>query len=225
MAVTDANTKTQRFAGKATRPTSRGPLIALAAVLVVVFAIAMDTKVVVVGSKEDARQEAFNPDRFGQQEFPRIRDMVAGKAPEASVLAKELAENKKAAIADYGTVAGAFPVMPVRFSGVVSKGASGIFTAQVEGLPEGTTVRVQTGPAINGTELRDIVGDISFGQFKNQIEYQDAGAGINRAMASSVLSDLDRDTLEGKTIEVVGAFTMINPKNWLVTPVSLEVKP
>ena len=225
MAVTDANTKTQRFAGKATRPTSRGPLIALAAVLVVVFAIAMDTKVVVVGSKEDARQEAFNPDRFGQQEFPRIRDMVAGKAPEASALAKELAEDKKAAIADYGTVAGAFPVMPVHFTGVVSKGASGIFTAQVEGVPEGTTVRVQTGPAINGTELRDIVGDISFGQFKNQIEYQDAGAGINRAMASSVLSDLDRDTLEGKTIEVVGAFTMINPKNWLVTPVSLEVKP
>ena len=94
----------------------------------------------------------------------------------------------------------------------------------VDGMPDGYKIRVQTGPAINGTELRDVPGDIEFGAFKNQIEYQDAGAAINRAMSEATLSDLDRDSLSGKTISVTGAFTMINPKSWLVTPVALEVQ-
>ena len=67
-------------------------------------------------------------------------------------------------------------------------------------------------------------GDIDFGGFKNQIEYQDAGSGLNRAMSAATLNDLDRDSLPGKTIDVTGVFKLINPKNWLITPVQLEVK-
>ncbi|WP_292068785.1 DUF2291 domain-containing protein [Marivita sp. XM-24bin2] len=192
--------------------------------MVLLGAIALDTKVVAIGGDEDLRQQAFDPDRFGRDEFPRIRDFVTERAPDAGDLATELAADKSAAVADYGTMAGAFPVMPVELTGTVGEGKSGIFAVDVPGLPDGVSIRVQTGPAINGTELRDIVGDIEFGAFKNQIEYQDAGAGINRAMAAGVLSDLDRETLTGKTISVIGAFTMINPKNWLVTPVALEVQ-
>jgi predicted lipoprotein len=198
-------------------------MVALAGV-VLLGAIAFDTEVVTIGGESDLRQQAFDPDRFGVQEFPRIRDFVTGKAPDAVQLAEELANDKSAAIASYGTMAGAFPVLPVTFSGTVGEGKSGIFNVSVDGLPEGTGVRVQTGPAINGTELRDITGDIEFGAFKNQIEYQDAGAGINRAMAAEILADLDREALSGKTITVTGAFTMINPKNWLITPVSFEVQ-
>ena len=207
------------------RGPSKSLKISLAIAVALVAAIAMDTKVVVVGSKEDARQEAFNPDNFGQEQFPRIRAAVISKAPAAVLLAEKLADNKKAAVKEFGTMAGAFPVLPVHVTGMVGKGASGIFNVTVEGLPEGTKIRVQTGPAINGTELRDITGDIEFGKFKNQIEYQDAGAGINRAMSSQILGDLDRDALTGKVIDVVGVFKLINPKNWLVTPVSLEIKP
>ena len=207
----------------------RGPSkflkISLLAAIALIAAIALDTKVVVVGSQEDARQEGFNPDQFGAEQFPRIRDMVMQKAPAALLLAEKLADDKKAALKEFATMAGAFPVLPIHLTGVVGKGASGIFNITIEGLPEGTKVRVQTGPAINGTELRDITGDIAFGKFKNQIEYQDAGAGINRAMSSSILTDLDRDNLSGKAIDVKGVFKLINPKNWLVTPVSLEIKP
>jgi len=202
----------------------RRKVIAAIAVFALLSAIALDTKVVEIGGDGDLRQQAFDPDRFGRDEFPRIRDAVSARAPEAAKLAGELAADKKAAIDAYGTMAGAFPVMTVSFTGTLGEGKSGIFNIDVEGLPEGTLIRVQTGPAINGTELRDIPGDIEFGAFKNQIEYQNAGAGINRAMAVEVLSNLDRDTLSGKTISVTGAFTMINPKNWLVTPVALEVR-
>jgi predicted lipoprotein len=204
---------------------SRRPIYATVAVLGLVGLIALDTTVVQVGSDGDLRQQVFDPDRFGQDEFPRIRDIVTERAPEASALAAALAEDKAAAVADYGTMAGAFPVLPVTLTGVMGDGSSGIFGVTVEGMPEGTTLRVQTGPAINGTELRDIPGDIAFGAFTNQIEYQDAGAGINRAMAEAVLADLDRDALTGKTVTVTGAFTLINQANWLITPVALEVQP
>ncbi|CAG0909665.1 unnamed protein product, partial [Cyprideis torosa] len=62
-------------------------------------------------------------------------------------------------------------------------------------MPEDIRIRVQTGPAINGTDLRDIPGDIDFSNFKNQIEYQDAGSALNRAMSTAILQDIDRDSL------------------------------
>lgn len=215
--------KTGTVSASASKATRRKAITAIAAA-VLLGAIAFDTKVVTIGGDEDLRQQAFNPDRFGTREFPRIRDHVIDKAPDAPQLAEELVADKNAAIAAYGTMAGAFPVMPVTFTGTVADGKSGIFTVDVDGLPEGFGLRVQTGPAINGTELRDITGDIEFGAFKNQIEYQDAGAGINRAMAAEILADIDRESLSGKTITVTGVFTMINPKNWLVTPVAFEVQ-
>ena len=199
-------------------------VITAIAVLVLLGAIALDTKVVTIGGDGDLRQQAFDPDRFGRDEFPRIRDFVIDQAPDAALLAEELEADKTAATTAYGTMSGAFPVMTVTFTGSVGEGASGIFSVDVPDLPDGLMIRVQTGPAINGTELRDIVGDIDFGDFTNQIEYQNAGAGINRAMAAEILADLDRDALSGKTISVTGAFTLINPNNWLVTPVALEVE-
>jgi len=202
---------------------SRGQVVGGVALIVLLGAIALDTTAVRIGSDEDIREQAFDPDIFGQEQFPRIREFVAERAPEAADLAQALADDRSAAIEAYGTMAGVFPVMAVRLSGVVGEGRSGIFNVDVDGL-SGVTIRVQTGPAINGTELRDVVGDIEFGAFTNQIEYQDAGSGINRAMSSDVLDGLEREALSGTTISVTGAFTLINPANWLVTPVALEVQ-
>ncbi len=216
-------TTTSSISANATKTTRRRVIVALVAAGVLA-AMAFDTTVVSIGGEGDLRQQAFNPDAFGAQEFPRIRDFVSENAPDAVQLADELAADRDAAISAYGTMAGAFPVIPVSFTGTAGEGRSGIFEFDVDGLPDGVGIRVQTGPAINGTELRDITGDIVFGDFTNQIEYQNVGAGINRAMAAEVLSDLDRDTLAGQTVRVTGAFTMINPQNWLVTPVAFEVQ-
>jgi predicted lipoprotein len=120
--------------------------------------------------------------------------------------------------------AGVGPVFSTKFTGVVGEGKSGIYKIAVEGLPDTLTVRVQTGPAINGTELRDATGTIEFGQFTNQIEYQDAGSAINNEMKTEVLSKVDTAALPGKTIAVVGAFKLVNPKSWLLTPVRLDVQ-
>lgn len=203
---------------------SRRNLIVAGGAVALVAAMAVDTTVVRIGSDADLRERVFDPDAFGRAQFPRIRDHVTARAAAAPALAEKLAADKAAAIDAHGRMAGAFPVLAVSFTGTVGDGTSGIFGVDVDGMPDGTAIRVQTGPAINGTELRDIPGDIAFGDFTNQIEYQDAGAGINRAMAAETLAGLDRDALPGKTVSVTGVFTLINPANWLVTPVTFEVQ-
>jgi predicted lipoprotein len=200
-------------------------LIAGAAlVVVVVGAIALDTKVVRIGSEGDVRQQAFSPETYGSEQFPKIQADVEKRAVPAAELATAIAADKKAAGEKYGVATSTGPVFPVTLTGTFSTRKSSINEMKIDGLPPETVVRVQTGPAVNGTDLRDATGTIEFGQFTNQIQYQDAGSGINNEMKKAVLGGLDVDTLDGKSATVVGVFKLINPKNWLVTPVKVEVK-
>lgn len=199
-------------------------IASIAAAVIVIGAIALDTKVVQIGSAHDVREQAFSPEAYGVQEFPKIQAAVEQKAANAAGLATAIAADKKAAGEKYGTATSTGPVIPVNLTGVFGTRKSNYNEIKVDGLPPGIVVRVQTGPAVNGTDLRDATGTIEFGQFTNQIEYQDAGSAINNEMKKTVLAGLDVDTLSGKTATVVGVFKLINPKNWLVTPVKVDVK-
>lgn len=211
-------------APKAPAPSRRGLMIGAAAVFLLAGAIALDTTVVSIGSESDVRVQAFSPDTYGQQEFPRIQNFVREKAVAAEVLAPEVLADKDAAAQKYGTASSTGAIMFVTLTGVAGEPRSGVYPLTVAGVPEDITVRVQTGPAINGTDLRDAPGDIAFGGFKNQIEYQDAGSGINRAMKAADLDGIDTTNLTGKTVTVIGAFRLINPKNWMITPVEVAVQ-
>ena len=142
---------------------------------------------------------------------------------EAQELAEAIAADPEAAAAEYAVESSGGPVFSVTFTGVVGEGQSGIYEVDVEGVPDDLLIRLQTGPAINGTELRDATGEITFGQFTNQIDYQNAGSALNEEMKAAVLADIDSEALTGETITVTGAFTLINPESWLVTPVEVSV--
>lgn len=202
----------------------RTTLVVGLALSVLLVAMALDTRVVVIGSEDDVQDDVFNATSFGDAQFPAIRDSIIDRAVSAVVLAEAVQESATAAGAEYGVGEGIGPVIPVTFTGTAGEARSGIYPITVDGMPDGFTLRVQTGPAINGTELRDATGTIAFGQFTNQIEYQDAGAGINEAMKREVLADIDTSALEGREITVTGAFKLLNPKSWLVTPVRLDVE-
>lgn len=198
----------------------RGILVVV--ILAVVAFIALGTRVVPYGSEVAGAEQAFDAEAYGPEKFPEVRDAVAERAVEADVLAAALAEDKETAIAEYGVPSSGGTVFSVTMTGEFGESASGIYDFSVEGLPEGLTIRVQTGPAINGTELRDATGEITFGEFTNQIDYQNAAASLNEAMKAEVLEGLDTSALERTTATITGAFTLINPEAWLVTPVSVE---
>jgi predicted lipoprotein len=201
----------------------KGRLVIGACVVVVLAAMAWDTKVVEIGTEAELAG-GFSAETYGGEHFPAIRDSVEARAVEAGELASAVLEDSSAAGQKYGVGESFGPVVPVTFSGTFGEARSGIYTVEADGVPDEITIRVQTGPAINGTDLRDATGEISFGEFTNQIEYQNAGASINEAMKAAVLADIDTASLSGKTVSVTGVFKLINPKNWLVTPVSMEVQ-
>ena len=194
------------------------------AVLVLLAAMAVDTKVVKIGSAEDVQAGAFSAAAYGKAQFPKVQSAIESRAVDAAVLAAALAKDQTAAETQYGVPAPAGPEYSVKFTGKVGKQDSGVYDVSVPGVPETIHVSVQTGPAINGTDLRDATGLIKFGDFSNQIDYQNAGSALNAEMKNEVLSKIDAADLTGKTISVVGAFGLSDPDEWVVAPVKLAVQ-
>ncbi len=192
-------------------------------VLAVVAAMAVDTKVVRIDAAADAQSGAFSPAAYGKSEFPKVQSAIDGRAVDVATLAAALAKDPVAATKQYGVAASAGPEFAVKFDGVAEKEDSGVYDVAVDGVPGSVLVRVQTGPAISGTDLRDATGTINFGQFTNQIEYQNAGSALNKEMKKQVLAKVDAAKLAGKRISVVGVFQWTTPESWLVTPVRLGI--
>ncbi|SAL36370.1 hypothetical protein AWB69_03470 [Caballeronia udeis] len=209
------------------RRSRRSVHIAIEVVLLVILIVAMalSTKVVKIGSAGDTQVKTFDPAAYGESQFPKTQAAIEGRAVSADTLAAAIAKDQDAAGKQYGVAGGGIgPEISVKFTGVAGSEDAGIYTVKVPNVPDSVIIRVQTGPAINGTDLRDATGTISFEQFTNQIDYQNAGYAINTAMKKAVLSKVDTAKLTGKTISVVGVFQLINPNGWLVTPVKLDVK-
>ena len=198
--------------------------VAAAVAVALVAAMALDTRWVRSSGSADLPPGAFSPQAYGQSQFPAVRTSVQGRAVPAPTLAAAIAKDPAAAAKQYGVASGTGVEYPVSFTGVVEDGDSGNYDVKVDGMPDTPKVSVQTGPAIMGTDLRDATGTIQFGQFTNQIDYQNAGSALNKEMKKQVLSKLDTSALKGKTVAVVGVFQLTDPAKWLVTPVSLEVK-
>jgi len=196
-----------------------------AVVVVLLVVMALNTKVVKIGSDIGADTGAFSAETYGPANFPKVQAEIEKRAVDAPKLAAAIAKDRAAAAKQYGVATTAGAEMSVKFTGVAGKGDSGIYIVAVAGVPKTITVQVQTGPFISGQDLRDATGAITFAQFHNQMEYQNAGGSLIAELKKDVLSKLDTDKLTGKKISVVGAFTLsdADPNTWLITPVELDV--
>ena len=198
--------------------------VAAATGAALIAAMALDTTWVRSGGAADVPPGTFSPLAYGQKTFPAVQKAVQGRAVPAPALAAAIAKDPAAAAKQYGVESGVGVEYPVSFTGTLGDGDFGNYEVKVDGLPDSPKVALQTGPAIMGTDLRDATGTIQFGQFVNQIDYQNAGSALNKEMKKQVLSKLDTADLKGKAVSVVGVFQLTDPTKWLVTPVSLEVK-
>lgn len=108
----------------------------------------------------------------------------------------------------------------------------GVMEIQPAGYDGPIKVLVYLGPRIpsDETSIRDGVGFISYGDFKDQTEYGKVGAEINNRVLAD-LSSLDKESLVGKTISFTGAMTIrtfnlvnIDLKKLTIVPVKVEVK-
>ncbi|WP_395674944.1 DUF2291 family protein [Inquilinus sp.] len=99
-------------------------------------------------------------------------------------------------------------------------------TIEVDADGDGTAdLTVQIGPVFKGTALRDSIDFISFNSFANQIEYAKFGKALNAHIYNATLAALPRDKLVGRTVMLLGVFTLDDPKaKPLVTPAELSLE-
>jgi len=86
----------------------------------------------------------------------------------------------------------------------------GTAEVQIDGYDGPIKILIYIGTRIpsDDASVRDAVGFISFGDFKEQTEYGKAASEINNRVLTKVLADVDRDNLIGKTITFQGAYTI-----------------
>ncbi|MEV0388465.1 DUF2291 domain-containing protein [Nonomuraea sp. NPDC050643] len=198
--------------------------IAAAAIALLIVLMAVSTEYRTAETAAAAAPKRFDPAAFGAQNYQaKVVPAIQAAAVDLPVLLKALAGDKDAAGQKYGKRQGTGPyTFAVKGTGTAGKARSALLPVTVEGLPDGTRVSLQIGPAINGTALRDAAGFITFGQFTNQVEYADAATALNNEMRGRLLGGLDAAALDGKEITFTGAFTLLTPQTVTITPVAIS---
>ncbi|RRI06535.1 DUF2291 family protein [Mesorhizobium tamadayense] len=176
---------------------------------------------------------AFNPDKrvkdiWASKVIPYLQQK-AGPFAEVHALAKT---DPAAAGAKYGNPkkqANSPWTFAVRVEGkiIAANTQSRAATIDVDVDGDGKAdARVQIGPAMRGTAIRDSLDFVQFNDFTNQIDFAQFGKAFNAYADKMVLSKLSRDGLEGRTAKVLGAYTIESAQNLpLVTPAEAEIGP
>ena len=201
-------------------------IIGVAAILFLVLAARFGFTVVTIEEAEDTvLSEEFNPVTYvdgiwDSRLIPAFNDktielsrILVEMEPDANGTAPK--DDLIAIANQYGLITvGEAHVYMVKGSGtIVSVDAeSSIGTAEVkiDGYdgPIKTLLFIGTRIPSDNTSIRDAVGFISFGDFKEQTEYGKAATEINKRVLTDVLDVIDRENLVGKTISFKGAFTI-----------------
>jgi predicted lipoprotein len=155
-------------------------------------------------------------------------DKKAGPYPEVRTAAAQSAEaaGKRYGYKEEG--AGSPWTVIVRIDGkiVAANTESRAGTMDVDADGDGKAdARIQIGPVMRGTAIRDSLDFVSFNQFTNQIDFAQFGKAFNLYVDKTVTSKLPRDGLVGKSAEILGAYPL-GPSGDvpLVTPVEIELK-
>ncbi|MGV2100902.1 DUF2291 family protein [Rhizobium sp. 21-4511-3d] len=180
-----------------------------------------------------AAKDAFDPNAkveaiwqsqavpYFEKRAGELKDVVAAVAAGADQAGEKYGNPKKQASSPW--------TYAVKFTGkvVVADTQSRAATLDVDvdgdGKPD---AKVQIGPALRGTALRDTLDFVNFNEFKNQIEWAQFGKAFNEKANTAFLSAIPRDGITGKTVTVVGAFPLPSGSDLpLVTPSELTVAP
>ncbi len=223
-------------------------IIAVAIILLLVLAGRYGfTMVRIEDAKKTAQDEVFNPVAYVDGIWEsRLLPTFNEKAVELSKILSEIKpdangtapKDELIAIAkDYGSITvGEAHVYMVKGTGKIvsvnTETSLGTAELALDGYDGPIKVLLYIGSRIpsDDASVRDAVGFITFGDFKEQTEYGKAGSEINKRVLSTVLGNIDMDKLVGKTISFKGAFNIrtfnliqIDMKEIRIVPVELEL--
>lgn len=175
-------------------------------------------------------EEHFDPVRYVDRIWEsRVLPYAREEAVPFATLMNALREDAAAASERYGHREGTRPYSFV-ISGVgrvieLDKaslmGMALIDTEPFDGVAD---LKMQIGPVISGTALRDALPFIQFGDVTNQMEFASISRELHNRVKQEVLASRDLDALIGTEIYFVGAFSLDTLENVTITPLVIEEK-
>ena len=202
--------------------TRRG--ISLGAVAVLVAAMIASTTFVNESEMAAFGAADFSAEEFADQFVIDMRQLMEETAVEVHVLAEAIRDDPDEAGERYGNDIGSgrygFAVEAIGTAVEVDD-----LFARLEIHPDpDLDVRLPLSTTLNGTPIRDAMGVISFGDFRDQTQYQSVAHEIKVRVEEDVISPLDLEMLEGREVRVVGAWLSNGPPDtFVIQPVIAEV--
>ncbi|ERM00373.1 hypothetical protein Q644_04940 [Brucella intermedia 229E] len=182
----------------------------------------------------EARGDNFNPDRSVSDIWDaKVKPFFAEKTATLDEVMQAADADADAAGAKYGhrEKQGNAPwTFVVRLEGTVvaaetkSRAAYVDVDSNGDGKPD---ARVQIGPTVRGTAIRDSLSFVNFNEFRNQIDWAQFGKAFNTRINDDVLSKLPRENLVGMKVKAQGAFPPLPSKGQLpvlTPPVSISLE-
>jgi predicted lipoprotein len=206
-----------------------------AAAIPLAFLLALGgCKIIKTPTAEEAAEAAsggFNPARqaaeiWDSKVIPFL-DKRAGPFREVAALSKS---DLDAAAAKYGhkEKEGSAPwTFAAKVSGTIIKAETASRAAYLDTDIDGdgkADVRIQIGPVIKGTAIRDSLDFVNFNDFKNQIQWAEFGKAFNTHLNALTLEKLPREGLDGKKVEALGAYPLPSSgQPALLTPATITI--
>lgn len=194
-----------------------------------------------------AEEGAFDAESYVERTWPSVSNTIVEESVELSTLldametdadGRATKENLQQVADEFGvTTAGQAHVFMVKgrgeVTGVDTESTRGTIEVALDGYDGPIEVKVYIGPRIpsDDSSVRDAVGFIDFGDFRDQTEYGKVARELNQRVIREVLEGLDREGLVGISVTFHGAFTIrtfnapgdIDVSEISVTPVQLQV--
>lgn len=195
------------------------------AILVLLFVFLNTTFLSDAEVAADAPKE-FSLTDFAAKNLPLIAADIQVKAVDMAIVAAAADKDIVVAGAEFGRDLGnkSF-VFAVKTTAKVKSVDENFIVLDVPGASAQDTFNIPIGLALSGNPLRDVTGKITFGDFYDQTQYQDAANALKDLVRSSIINKLDLKTLIGKTLEIYGAWNNGPLKNvYNIQPTSIVVK-
>jgi len=196
-----------------------------AAMIVLLFVFLNTTFLSEAEVAADAPKE-FSLTEFAATNLPLIAADIQSRAIDIVVIAEAADKDIVAAGAQYGRDLGnkSF-VFAVKTIAKVKLVNENFIVLEVPGGSAQHTYNIPIGLALSGNPLRDVTGKITFGDFYDQTQYQDAANALKDLVRSTIIDKLDLKNLKGKTLEIYGAWNNGPlPKTYNIQPTSIVVR-
>jgi predicted lipoprotein len=171
----------------------------------------------------------FDADKYVESIWDsKVLPTMEKKANDAAVVLPEIKNNvdeagKKYGIrsSDTGSAWNFIVKGKAKIVSVNTESKNGTMDMDLEPYDGNSDFKLQIGPVIKGTSIRDSLDFIKFDDFKNQMVFADLSNAMHKRLNEQILSKMDFKNAGSKEVEFLGAFTILPSGEILVTPVKI----